>query len=110
MIQHDPLHRFVFAPLTGITATPWRQQLPPHIDSLVLIENTTTSPRISIEGIATARIARHLAFPWSWLGAIALALPNSWLNGGYRFIAKNRHHLSDTCPPMPPQWKDRFLK
>jgi predicted DCC family thiol-disulfide oxidoreductase YuxK len=109
--RRDRERRYVFAPLAGETAAPWKNQLPPDLDSLVLIESYQTQPVISSQGVAVARIGKHLGFPWSWIGTVALWCPHSLINWFYGQVAKRRHALSHegSCPLMPPEWKDRFL-
>jgi predicted DCC family thiol-disulfide oxidoreductase YuxK len=108
IIRHDPDRLYAFAPLKSDVATHFS---PPQVDSLILIENYETSPTLSIEGTATARIARHLPGSWGFLGRFVLIFPNRLLNALYRLIARNRHTLSQSSeiPPIPPEWKDRFL-
>lgn len=76
-------------------------------DSVLLVEDGVVWERSD----AGLRIARHLAFPWSLVGAFGW-VPRAVRDGVYKFIARNRYRWfgrKDTCRIATPAEKARFL-
>ncbi len=76
-------------------------------DSVILVEDGVVWERSD----AGLRIARHLTFPWSLVGAFGW-VPRVVRDGVYKFIARNRYRWfgrKDTCRIATPAEKARFL-
>lgn len=106
----DTHENFAFTPLKGITAARYIQgkNLP---DSLVLIENFQTRPKLVVEGQGAFRICWHLGGLWRGLGLLSF-LPGYLSNWAYRLVARYRYRLFGKVPAnwqaSHPQ-KRRFL-
>ena len=113
LFKEDKQKRFVFAPLQGETAAQYLKNLSPEIrftDSLILIENYRSSPRISILAKGALRIAWRLGWPWQLLGWLSF-FPGWMFNWMYRIVASNRHYFfpQTQCVVPKSDQKDRFL-
>lgn len=76
-------------------------------DSVVLVEGGVAWERSD----AALRIARHLTFPWSVVGAFGW-VPRALRDAVYKLIARNRYRWfgrKDTCRIATPAEKARFL-
>lgn len=110
LIRRDASARFVFAPLQGETAGRLLdiKALP---DSLVVIAGGEGGA-ILTKAAACRYLAKNLSWPWPWLGFIAGAFPDSFLNSIYDFIAVRRKRYfgrHDSCPIPPASWAARFI-
>lgn len=113
VLKEDKKHHFVFAPLQGETASRYLRSLPPELrftDSLILIENFRTAPRVSILAKAALRIAWLLGWPWMTIGMLSI-FPGWMFDWIYRLIAAKRHHFfpKDQCFVPPKNKNERFL-
>jgi predicted DCC family thiol-disulfide oxidoreductase YuxK len=60
---------------------------------------------------AVLALLRRLGAPWSWLAVIG-ALPHTWLDAGYDWLAANRYRLMGkraTCMLPTPEQRARFV-
>jgi predicted DCC family thiol-disulfide oxidoreductase YuxK len=76
-------------------------------DSMVLID----ASGVHIRSDAALRVARHLGWPYSWLGAGRI-VPRAVRDGIYAWIARNRYRWfgkRDVCRLATPAERDRFL-
>lgn len=105
----DKRQLFAFAPLQGETAKSFLKNIPSNTDSLILVENFTTSPKLFLYGKAALRILWLLGLPWSLLGVISF-LPSVLYDWIYRLIAKNRYKILGSQCRIPSNESDRFLK
>jgi predicted DCC family thiol-disulfide oxidoreductase YuxK len=112
VLRHDPSGQsFRFAPLNGITfyqrvGEPQQANLP---DSIVVL---TADNRLLVRSNAILHILQKLGGNWKGLaGAIAI-LPRPVRDAAYNLIARIRYAVfgrrGDTCPVVPPEWRDRF--
>ena len=113
VIKHDKKESFVFAPLQGSTAASYLTDLPPEMrftDSLILIENYRTFPRVYMLGKGALRILWLLGFPWMILGLLSF-LPGWMFDWLYELVAANRHRFfsDQTCVVPSKNQKERFL-
>ena len=113
LLKEDKQKRFVFAPLQGETASQYLRSLPPEIrftDSLILIENYRSYPRVHILAKGALRIAWLLGWPWFLIGWLSF-FPGWMFDWAYRLIASNRQYFfpNTQCMVPPPDQKNRFL-
>lgn len=113
VFKEDKKQSFVFAPLQGETASQYLRNLPAEVrftDSLILIENYRTNPRVYILAKGALRIAWLLGWPWSLIGWLSI-FPGWMFDWIYRLIASNRHRFFpvDQCFVPPATQKERFL-
>lgn len=108
-LKRDQRGLFAFAPLQGETAKKMLREVPPE-DSLVLIEDYTSHPRIYQLGKGAFRILWLLGGVWAFLGLISF-LPSFLYDWAYRLVAKHRHRFfnTPTCQLPDPTQKERFL-
>lgn len=101
----DSKATFAFAPLKGMSAARYTKgkTLP---DSLVLVENFQTQPKLLIEGQGALRICWHLGGWWRWIGILSF-LPGWLSNWAYRLIARYRYKVFGK---VPTGWQDAHLK
>jgi predicted DCC family thiol-disulfide oxidoreductase YuxK len=117
IVDHDPVGRFSFAPLSGDLA---RRLVPDETldttpeGTVVLFEPRPDGQRISTRSRAVGRILACLDRPWCWLGRIVeipgLPLP---LDAIYRFVARRRiawFGRSELCLMASPEIRPRFLE
>lgn len=93
IIKKDKERKFRFVPLqsdAGIKLIE-RFNIPPDIDSVILINNN----QIYLESDAALEIVRQLANPWKLLYAFKI-IPQKLRDGIYRWIAKNRYNWFGT--------------
>ena len=114
LIKRDKKKCFVFAPLDGITAGKFLQDLAEKYkqgDSLILVENyQSVSFKIYLFSQAAFRIAWLLGGFWKLIGWLFF-LPAFLFNWIYYFIARHRHQFfsSRSCEFPQNLSKDRFL-
>jgi predicted DCC family thiol-disulfide oxidoreductase YuxK len=114
IVAHDSARHFHFAPLQGPTAAEIRRrhpELPDGLDSLVLVDRSAGTERVSWESDAIFQILDQLGGRWRWL-ALARVLPRRLTDVGYRMIARRRHDISEalgTCPVPSEATRMRFL-
>ena len=118
ILPRDPHGRIRFAPLQGPTAAAIlaRHGVPiPAGDpeSFVLVEEPgTPAERLSFRSTAALRVARWLAGPWSWLGALRV-IPRPLRDWVYDRVARSRYRIFgklDACPVPAPEHRTRFLE
>jgi len=76
-------------------------------DSVVLIEGN----RMYTHSAAALRIARHLRWPWRWLGVFVI-VPRPIRDAVYRWIGRNRYRWfgkTESCRVPTPELRARFL-
>lgn len=114
VLRQDPLERFDFAPLEGLTAAKMLKSLPPEKktgESLILIEDyRETNQHFYIFGKAIFRICWLLGGFWSIPGLL-FWLPSFLYDSGYRLVSKNRHKLfkNEGCTLPIKENEHRFL-
>ena len=77
------------------------------VESIVVVEGE----RAFVRSDAVLRLTRHLARPWSLLGA-ARVLPRPLRDLGYRALARSRYRIfgrRDECMVPTPELQARFL-
>lgn len=112
VIEHDKKDVFRFVPLqseTGISILKKIGLYDKNIDSIVLYE-----PGVAYFYKATAalEVAKSLGGIYSVLGYVLNILPDSILNFGYDFIAKNRYKWfgkQDACMIPTAELQSKFL-
>ena len=90
--------RALDATLTGADGDP---------TTIVVVEGD----RVYTHSTAALRIARHLRWPWSWLGA-SVIVPRFARDAFYRWFARHRYRWFgklDTCRVPTPELRARFL-
>lgn len=112
IIHVDRKALFVFAPLTGQTASTFLIRDKEYLkneNSLVLIENyQTSSPRFWIRGRAVFRILWLMGGIWRLLGWLCF-LPFG-IDQVYKWVAKHRQALTLSIKEeLSPEEKSRFL-
>ena len=76
-------------------------------DSVALVEDG----RLFTHSSAALRIARHLRWPWRWLGAFVI-VPRPVRDAFYRWFARHRYRWfgkTDACRVPTPELRARFL-
>ena len=77
------------------------------IDSVIYQDGTETYFR----GEAVRKVIQELSSS-AIVNAITKMIPLFLLNFYYSLVATSRYKIFgkyDVCPPLPPEWKDRFL-
>lgn len=114
VLRHDPEGIFRFAPLQGemaVAVLARHPEVPPGLDSILLLETVDGEERLSWHSTAIFRICGRLGRPWSalaWLGW----LPRLLTDLGYRIFARLRYFVwgrRDTCRIPSPAERSRFL-
>ncbi|MCE2982403.1 MAG: DUF393 domain-containing protein [Parachlamydia sp.] len=113
LLKHDRKKSFVFAPLQGLTAQVTLEALPAkykNLDTLILIEDYKTSPKMFIQAKAVFKIFWQLGHLWALLGLLSF-LPSYFFDWGYRLFARNRHRLTNKIECVVPtkSQRERFL-
>jgi predicted DCC family thiol-disulfide oxidoreductase YuxK len=113
LLKVDKQQRFAFAPLQGQTAARYLQHLPPEmkrVDSLILVENYHSTPKIFMLSQGALRIAWVLGGLWVLIGWLSF-LPSVLFDWAYRLVARNRHRwfAQTHCVVPLAEQKDRFL-
>jgi predicted DCC family thiol-disulfide oxidoreductase YuxK len=113
LLKLDKRRLFAFAPLKGETAAKFLQQISQEMqqaDSLILVEDFQSNPKLYIMGKAILRIFWLLGGFWSLIGWMNV-LPSAPFDFFYRIVARNRGRLfSGTCTLPLEKERDRFLK
>ena len=107
IVRHDPRAHFRFATLQSAAGQVLLAQhgLPVNrLDSVVLLENG----RIFTRSTAALRICRRLSGAWPLL-AVGFALPLSWRDQGYDWIARRRRRLAGPHAISPPLDASRLI-
>lgn len=76
-------------------------------DTLIVVEGGS----LYTHSTAALRIARHLRWPWRWLGIFTL-VPRPLRDVVYRWVARNRYRWfgrSEACRVPTPELRARFL-
>ncbi|HSM59872.1 MAG TPA: DCC1-like thiol-disulfide oxidoreductase family protein [Longimicrobiales bacterium] len=113
VLRHDPGGPMRFAPLQGQTAAAIVGRHPglEGVDSLVLVETTSTGETVSVRSQAVIRLAAYVGGVWG-LACMLRPIPRSIRDRGYAFFARHRHRLFgryDVCPVPPAEVRGRFL-
>jgi len=113
VLRHDRHGTVRFAPLQGTFASGVRARHPEigAVDSMIWIEPGDGVERLFVKSAAGLRIARHLGGLWR-IFLVAYAIPNSWRDIIYDFVARHRHQLVGTrerCLVPSPELRGRFL-
>lgn len=112
ILKRDKEQLFCFAPLQGETAAMMLKNIDTlkDVDSLILIENYQTNPKIYIEGESVLKICQKLPYPYKIL-SVLLIIPQCITNSCYRWVARHRKGLMGTTCVLPdPNQPGRFLK
>ena len=110
ILRFDRDHRFVFAPLQGVTAARARAEHPdfPTNDETVVY---VREGRVLLRSRAAALAAAELPYPLKALSWTRF-LP-AWLTDfGYDLVARMRYRMFgkyEVCPLPPPEHRSRFL-
>jgi predicted DCC family thiol-disulfide oxidoreductase YuxK len=114
ILREDARGDFRFAPLQGPTAAAVRArhpEVPTDLDSVIYVERSNGTERVSMRSEAIFRIAERLGGPAARFVALR-ALPRALTEAAYRLFARNRHRVSraiGVCPLPPPSAEPRFL-
>ena len=79
-----------------------------YSESIVLIDRGT----VHLNSDAVLKIGQHLRFPWAFLSSIGFALPESFRDGLYRQLVRNRYRwfgTRDACMVPTENVRARFL-
>lgn len=115
LLARDPEGRFRFAPLQGETATAIlarHPELPPGLDSIVLVEAEGGAERVSWHSRAVFRILRRLGGAWGLVARFAALIPRPLADFGYRLFARLRYRVwgrLDACRLPTAAERERFL-
>lgn len=102
IMDHDPEGRFHYAALQGETASDVRArhpELPEHLDSIVFVDRSSGTERLTWHSAALLEIATHLGTPWSRARVFYL-IPGVLRDLAYRAFAAARYRLFgkiDSC-------------
>jgi predicted DCC family thiol-disulfide oxidoreductase YuxK len=114
VLDHDRQGVFSFAPLQGPTAKEIRArhpELPPTLDSLILVRQTPRGEEVRYHSDAVLGLARGLGGAWRLAAALKL-LPRFLRDPWYRMLARNRYRLFgklEGCRVPQPHEAARFL-
>ena len=95
LMDHDPDRRLSYAPLQGTTAAEVlsrHPELPPDLDSMILVQRTHGGERLFLHSDAVVEIAVLLPAPWS-LARHGAWVPRPLRNAAYRTFARWRYRL-----------------
>lgn len=110
ILKKDREELFCFAPLQGETAARFLKDDFRSVDSLILVEDYKTNPKVAIEGDAIFKIFSKLSFPYYLISKLDI-FPKKFYNGVYRWVARHRKQLMTVSCLIPdPTQPDRFLK
>lgn len=114
VLRRDHQKRFCFAPLQGLTAAKYLQQMSSRDvgnDSVILIDSfRLPTARVYLRSSAVWRVCWHLGGIWKPLGLLSF-LPGWLFDWGYRIVARMRYRLFGriSCRIPPAQSEERFL-
>lgn len=114
ILREDARGVFRFAPLQGPTAAAVRARhpgLPTDLDSVIYVDRSSDTERVSVRSEALFRIAERLGGPAARFRVLR-ALPRALTDAAYRLFARNRHRVSSAlgvCPLPTPTTEARFL-
>ncbi len=108
-IKRNRKRNLRFAPLQSPLAAALKQQyhIPPHIDSVILIEQG----KAYVHSSAALRICRHLSFPFVLLYGL-LIVPKTLRDWVYAWVARNRYKWfgkKDSCMVPTKEIRELFL-
>lgn len=115
LLKLDKKQQFVFAPLQGKTAARVLKEVPEDVkkaDSVILVENyESPNQKMYLFGKAVFRSLWLIGGFWCLTGWLFF-LPAFLYDWGYRFAARNRHHIfrQDICVVPDPRNKASFLE
>ena len=115
VLRYDHQGTLRFAPLQGAFASAVKARHPElaQVDSMVWVEPAGDgTERLFVRSAAGLRIARYLGGLWN-IFLVGYAIPGSWRDAVYDFIARHRHHLSgkaESCLVPSPDIRNRFLE
>jgi len=98
LARMDPEHRLYFAPLQGRTA---QRRLPQDLcEQLKTAVFLNEANQYTLRSTAILQAVIATGSRWRLLAKCLLKLPVRWRDGGYNWVAKNRHRLflSQQCP------------
>ena|SRR5436190_3363963 len=115
VLRHDHHGTLRFAPLQGAFASAVKARHPELglVDSMIWVEPTGDGKEeLFVRSAAGLRIARYLGGLWN-IFLVAHAVPRSWRDAVYDFVARHRHHWTgtrDRCLVPSPEIAGRFLE
>ena len=116
LLRRDPHRRILFAPLQGTLARAVlepRGLSPSDLDTMYTVADwQRPSERVVARSRAVLHAVGQLDGVWPLLARIALLVPASVADAGYRLVAKVRYRAFgrlERCSIPPPEWRDRFL-
>jgi predicted DCC family thiol-disulfide oxidoreductase YuxK len=115
ILDHDPAGRFSFAPLQGLTGSRLlanHPEVPPDLDSIVLVRKVEGREVLSWHTAALLGIAAELGAPWSWGAWWAGWVPAGLRDPLYRAFARARYRVFgrvEECRLSQPGQLERFL-
>jgi len=114
LLAHDAEERLHFAPLQGSTAAALQREIsafPREIDTIVYVDATGTTPRVSSRSQAIFEILAELD-PSARRWRVLRVLPRWFTDLGYRALASSRYRVfgrRDSCMVPSPEVRARFL-
>lgn len=114
ILRHEQQRSLEFAPLQGRFAAEvkGRHRELEGVDSMVWVEAAgTPRERVLVRSDAVLRAATYLGRHWK-VAQLGRALPASWRDATYDFIARHRHKViraAEMCYLPPPEVRARFL-
>jgi predicted DCC family thiol-disulfide oxidoreductase YuxK len=109
VIKHDHAELYKFSPLDSARAMTLKEKHPElkSIDSVILEEDE----KVLTHGAAVKKVLQDLSSFIFIRKAIGL-YPDFLLLWGYKLVASSRYKIFgkyDACPPLPPEWRGRFI-
>ncbi|MBN8246415.1 MAG: DUF393 domain-containing protein [Verrucomicrobia bacterium] len=107
VLRHERDAVIRFAALQSATGQAWTRQAGTGMGTLLWIE----AGEIHVRSDAVMLLARHLRWPWRWLGILRL-VPRPLRDAGYDLVARHRMRWFGraTCDLPVTDNRDRFLK
>ena len=109
ILRHEQSHELLFVPRDSGLGKDLRQQYHLEaVESLLWIADGEAA----IESGAVLSAAKYVGGPWYALATLGSIIPQKLRDSGYRFIARNRRHLSSgaaTCLVPTAEQRARFL-
>lgn len=107
VLQHERDAAIRFAALQSATGQAWARRAGTGLETLLWIE----AGEFHVRSDAVILLARHLRWPWRWLGILRL-VPRPLRDAGYDLVARHRMRWFGpaTCDLPDTGNRDRFLR
>ena len=114
LLAHDTDKKLRFAPLQGETARAMKNrhpEIPENLDSILFLEISEGSEKLTWHSSAAFAIASVLPSPWSWLRVFRI-LPRFFTDFCYQTFARYRYYVwgrKESCRIPSPAERMLFL-